>query len=105
MSACLAAILPFLSWVLFVAVTIARIAKTRGLQGTFWQDLPGASGELLIFLAPAIGFGVLSSWSLIALQGRWRADRGWIDRLGRAVGVLWILVMALSGVFWWERIF
>lgn len=33
---------------------------------------------------------VLGAWLLLALSGRWRADPGWMDRLGRLLGWCWI---------------
>jgi hypothetical protein len=36
------------------------------------------------------GFVVAGAWIALALAGRWRPERSWIDRLGRAIGVFWI---------------
>jgi hypothetical protein len=50
-------------------------------------------------LAPGqIGAGVLCSWLMLALSGRWRPEPSWIDRLGRALGVYWILT--IFGTYW-----
>jgi hypothetical protein len=37
-----------------------------------------------------IGCDVLTVWLALALSGRWRAEPSWIDRTGRAVGLIWI---------------
>jgi hypothetical protein len=36
------------------------------------------------------GFVVAGSWISLALAGRWRPERSWIDRLGRWIGWFWI---------------
>jgi hypothetical protein len=35
--------------------------------------------------------GILTAWSVLALAGCLRAERGWIDRGSRAVALLWVL--------------
>jgi hypothetical protein len=37
-----------------------------------------------------LGLAVLASWLTLRAGGWWRAEPSWIDRLGRALGVLWI---------------
>ena len=41
-----------------------------------------------------VGLVVLTSWLILALGGRWRAERSWVDRAGRVVGVIWLLLLA-----------
>jgi len=41
-------------------------------------------------LPKAAGFAVAISWLTLTLSGRWVADRGWPDRLGRLLGSCWI---------------
>jgi len=36
------------------------------------------------------GFVVSGAWIALALARRWRPERSWVDRLGRAIGVFWI---------------
>jgi hypothetical protein len=36
-------------------------------------------------------------WSILVLSGRWHPEPGWIDRVGRALGMFWILI----GFLWW----
>lgn len=38
-----------------------------------------------------IGMGVLTAWMTLLVGRRWRAERSWIDRLGRAIGAFWII--------------
>jgi hypothetical protein len=44
--------------------------------------------------APAVA----GSWLVLALSGRWRPDRGWLDRLGRALGAGWLALEALNSI-------
>jgi hypothetical protein len=37
------------------------------------------------------GLAVLVSWMTLFVGGRWRAEAGWVDRLGRSLGLYWIL--------------
>lgn len=58
-------------------------------------------GEMLLalycVLVPAIaGIVVLAAWALLAISGRWRRERGWIDLLGIQIGLGWILMSVLS---------
>jgi hypothetical protein len=39
------------------------------------------------------GFAVAASWLVLILGRRWRPEPSWIDRLGRAVGVYWIVMI------------
>jgi len=39
------------------------------------------------------GPAVAVTWLGLALSRRWRPEPGWIDRLGRVVGVLWLLTL------------
>ena len=41
------------------------------------------------------GMAVLASWATLALGGRWRPERGWIDRSGLAMGLAWAALMLL----------
>jgi hypothetical protein len=38
-----------------------------------------------------VGYAVLGVWAALAVAGRWRIGRGWIERLGVVVGLLWAL--------------
>ena len=37
------------------------------------------------------GLAVLISWMTLFAGGRWRAERSWVDRFGRAMGLYWIV--------------
>jgi hypothetical protein len=54
--------------------------------------------------AQKCAMAVLGAWLALALIGRWQAERDWIDRAGRAVGVYWISVAVLQSVFDWLEV-
>ena len=68
------------------------------VRGTF--DDPGSAmlwiriGMQPIFL---VGGAVASLWFVMWMGGTWRADRSWIDRAGRVLGVYWIATSVLFG--------
>lgn len=49
---------------------------------------------------PELCFSVVGAWLALAASGRWKAEPSWIDRTGRAIGVLWIV----SNVLHWIRL-
>lgn len=44
------------------------------------------------------GFGVAVEWAGSALAGRWKPERGWVNRMGRVLGVGWVAMGIPSGV-------
>lgn len=40
-----------------------------------------------------VGPAVAAAWLALVLAGRWRPERGWIDRLGRGIGWFWLVYM------------
>ena len=44
---------------------------------------------------------IAGAWLIMAIGGWWRPERGWIDRLGRAVGAAWIALMLAGFVVGW----
>ena len=48
------------------------------------------------------GLGVLMAWLTLLVCGRWHAERSWVDRLGRAMGLYWIVAaFALWAAFFY----
>lgn len=47
----------------------------------WWEVLPGV--------------GVIASWTTLALTGRWRPERSWLDRIGRALDTFAALTVLL----------
>lgn len=65
----------------------ARQMAAYGLDDIAWRAATSGMYVAVVFG----GFGVVSCWGLMAASGRWRAEPTWIDRLGRALGVGWIV--------------
>jgi hypothetical protein len=86
------------------AVTsVFLISGVRQLIEALVQDYDETS--VFFYLAaigrmPAdVGLGVCVAWVPLAI-GRWRPNRSWTDRFGRAIGFLWIvfLLLHLTGI-------
>jgi hypothetical protein len=56
----------------------------------------GCFGILTVSLASPCGPAVAAVWLVLALSGRWRPERSWIDRPGRLLGATWILISVLA---------
>jgi hypothetical protein len=100
--ACLAACSPF-AWkfaptfavILRVTASARRPVPPGGLDwggpSVDWSDLLPNVLPAQVYAAPA----VLLAWLVTWAAGRCRLEPSWIDRTGRAIGVLWLLVSAL----------
>ena len=49
------------------------------------------------FIYPC-GYAVGAVWLVLAVSGRWRPEKSWIDRLGRGLGVVWIALSILTAL-------
>ena len=49
------------------------------------------------FASPC-GYAVAAVWLVLVVSGRWRPEKSWIDRLGRALGVIWVMITALAAL-------
>jgi hypothetical protein len=80
-----------IGWAWASAVAGAHFSLKWAASGT----LPDTSRWLPLYfgnmLSP-IGMGVAIAWAFLAVVGLWRPVPDTVDRLGRAVGVYWILV-------------
>ncbi len=53
----------------------------------------------------AVATSIPLAWAALAMRGRWRPEPGWIDRLGRILGVCWVVGYVLLTVLkCWGRI-
>lgn len=96
-TALMAAMLSLAVMVPFGGAMVANALMRERTGGAFWRELPAALIELLAMATPFVGFVVLISWLLLAVQRRWRCESSWIDRTGRALGMLWILAGSTVG--------
>jgi hypothetical protein len=64
-------------------------------------DLLSVSTSGACFCAPMfVGWSVLISWTSLLLGRRWSAEATWVDRLGRAAGLCWIVTgFAVASLF------
>jgi len=46
------------------------------------------------------GFGVIIAWSGSTITGRWKPEPSWIDRLGRALGLVWVILFLVLASYW-----
>lgn len=63
----------------------------------FWRELRRNLFVMTVMAAPIAGFAIIVSWTLLAVQRRWRRERTWIDLVGRMLGVTWIISGVLLG--------
>jgi hypothetical protein len=89
-----------------------RIATIRVSDATYLlfmqgQDINGVVGYVeplgcfgvtVVTFAWPCGSAVAAVWLMLAISGRWRPQRTWIDRLGRVLGWVWILITTLTAV-------
>lgn len=69
---------------------ILRGGSVPTSNGVVWSYEAGCWGIQMAAFSSPCGYTVAAIWMLLALSGRWRPERSWIDRLGRLLGVAWI---------------
>jgi hypothetical protein len=84
---------------------IAAVLALGFIEGLMWvlfRDVQKGWGNVWPFQqlwAIAIEirgiFAVAGVWLLLAFTGRWRAEKSWVDRLGRALGAVWVAWLPL----------
>jgi hypothetical protein len=67
--------------------TFVELAEDGAFRQMFWA--------IHAMVDDSVGFAVAAWWIAMALAHRWRPERSWIDRAGRVVGVLWIVLLFL----------
>jgi hypothetical protein len=83
---------------LAVATALGFMAMVTGvaLLG-IGRNILGGFPEMLLLLALFFfGVAVLASWVTLVAGRRWRPEPSWVDRLGRALGIFWILLAIAS---------
>jgi hypothetical protein len=80
---------------------LTRVAKFVILQqGLLRLRTQGVDAFLVLVVAVLAGAMVTGAWTNLALSGRRRPEPGWLDRLGRVVGTLWVVhCWAVLGVY------
>jgi hypothetical protein len=105
-----------------LAYLIMRLRKPRPTLGhLIWEPGVAATGMLvlsvllaivaegllgysltltMIIIAPT-GCAIPAAWIFIARRGPWDRQPSWIDRLGRAVGACWALILPLGALLFY----
>lgn len=89
MAAC-GAVTVWLGFKMLLLVLMLGVPRQRSLVTAYMGDGAG----LISWAAPAVA----GAWLVLALSGRWRPERGWIDRLGRALGASWLALDILNSI-------
>ena len=80
------------------SVTLVLMATRYG-NGVIGSIEPfGCFGVLVTSFTSPCGIAVAAVWLVLALSGRWRPEKSWIDRLGRMLGVTWIAISFLTAL-------
>lgn len=81
----------------FVVMILLAAARRLGSYSELWKESAAGMIELAALSTPVIGFSILSAWVLLVVQRRWRCERSWLDRMGRALGMAWIMIGSVIG--------
>jgi hypothetical protein len=79
-----------------VHVVLIRSMNREGVIGSI--EPFGCHSTLVASFASPCGPAVAAVWLVLALSGRWRPEKSWIDRLGRLLGAMWIMISALAAI-------
>ena len=79
-----------------VQLVLIRSRNSNGVIGSI--EPMACHGIIVTSFASPCGTAVAAVWFLLAISGRWRPERSWIDRFGRGLGLLWIVIAILAGL-------
>jgi hypothetical protein len=103
--ACGLALMVVIAETIGAAASLAYFENSKGYLGAKWRGSGVTSWlhtNVLVTAPYTISFAVLAGWAVLLLSRRARPEPSWIDRLGRALGVCWIVVAL---VFWFTHRF
>jgi hypothetical protein len=69
-----------------IGLLISGVALAAGIEDAGRWML-----ESSFFLPMFLGMAVVTSWMTLLFGRRWRAERSWVDRFGRAIGCYWVV--------------
>lgn len=75
---------------------VACEALLVGMVLTTLRDLYPWVPSWMVFSVNVVT--IPAAWSILAVSGRWRPEPGWIERLGRLLGVCYMIVNALATI-------
>lgn len=77
-----------------IASAMALAATSHNLIGGNFRGLASAHVWRVLALWATgpnlMAVAILATWAVLAVNGRWRPRRDWLDRLGIALGLVWI---------------
>jgi hypothetical protein len=80
---------------LAIVVIVARLARVGNESVDYIPAL-----DALVFAPAFVSLAILSAWTTLFFAGHWRPEPSLADRLGRTLGLLWIVVgFLLIGVY------
>jgi hypothetical protein len=80
----------------------AELVRQPGLWASGGVVLGVAAMLILRYFQPVIFPGsVALAWLVLALSGRWRGERSWIDRSAKIVGACWLALLLPCAYFTW----
>jgi hypothetical protein len=88
MAACGAVVL----WLGFKTLLLVTMMVGEPQKWTLVTYYVGDGVALVSWAAPTVA----GAWLVLAIAGRWRLARGWIERCGRALGVSWLALEVLN---------
>lgn len=74
-----------------VAFVLIRLGPSR-------LDLASLFRNLLLGSPTKAIYSVAAAWTTLCLVGDWESEKGWIDRLGRLLGLYWISYPILAWI-------
>jgi hypothetical protein len=89
MAAC-GAVTIWLGFKTLLLVLMLGVPQQRPLVQAYMGD----GLAIVSWAAPAVA----GAWLLLIFSGHWRSERGWIDRLGRTLGVCWLGLEAFNSI-------
>jgi hypothetical protein len=90
-AACLAIVLASLFILVDNFPSVIHFRRTNRFYSSLTDLIVGASATNWK-LAPSI----VAAWVVLALSGNWSADSGWLDRLGRGIGIILLLIYVVN---------
>jgi hypothetical protein len=96
---------PGMSAEIAVAVSLAHFLLLRSLSDylnaarTIVSSPDGLLAQITLLLPSKASCTVAAMWVVLALSGRWKAEKTWIDRTGRILGLYWIVYPIVSLLF------
>ena len=97
-----------------LAIESIMLVGSAKIDGRFGWASPERVADFVangvVMLAHHAGWAVAVSWFTLALIGRWRPERSWVDRGGRVLGCTWIIIGPIASLLidhtvWWGDFF